>query len=271
MILKRFKKIYIEISNGCNLNCSFCIGNKRKIHFMSFDEFKVILDKIKPFTDYLYFHILGEPLIHPYINDFIDYAFSVGFNVNITTNGYLIDKLSSNVRQINFSLHSFDSKYGIDLEDYLDNIFKYIDNLTNTYVSLRIWGKSSYSDSILKYISERYKIDIPISFDKYKVCDNVFLSKFHEFIWPDLDNDYYDKHGKCYGLIDHIGILSNGVIVPCCLDSLGVINLGNIFTDDLTDVLSSERVSNMISGFKNNKKCEELCYHCGFLENKKED
>lgn len=271
MILKRFKKIYIEISNSCNLNCSFCIGNKRKVRFMSFDDFKFILDKVKLYTDYLYFHILGEPLVHPCINDFIDYAVSCGFYVNITTNGYLINKLSSNVRQINISLHSFDSKYGISLDDYLDNIFKYIDILSDTYVSLRIWGNSIYSCSILDYISKRYNISIPSSFDKFMVFNNVFLSKFHEFIWPDLDNDYYDEVGKCYGLIDHIGILSDGTIVPCCLDSLGVINLGNIFKDNLSDVLNSTRVSNMISCFKNNRKCEELCLHCGFLDNKKED
>lgn len=268
--MKRFKKVYIEIGNGCNLNCDFCIGNKRKVHFMSFDEFKIILDKIKPYTDYLYFHVLGEPLLHPNINEFIDYAVSNGFYVNLTTNGYLIDKIvSSGIRQINFSLHSFDDRYGVSLLDYLDNIFKYIDSLSATYVSLRLWLNSKYSDDILAYIIGRYKLDnIPFdSFDKFRICNNVFLSQFHEFVWPDLDNSYYSKDGKCYGLIDHVGILSDGTIVPCCLDSLGVINLGNIFIDDLSAVLSSKRVLDMILGFKNNRKCEELCCHCGFLDN----
>lgn len=269
----RFKKIYIEITNSCNLNCSFCIGNKRKIKFMTFSEFKIILDKVKPYTNYLYFHILGEPLLHPMINDFIDYASSMGFSINITTNGYLIDKIkTNNVRQINISLHSFDLKYGISMDDYLNNIFNTVSKLSNTYISYRVWLNSSYSSDIIRRISDFYNVSFDYSsFDKVKLSNNVFLSQFHEFIWPDLNNNYYNEKGRCYGLIDHIGILCNGTVVPCCLDSLGIISLGNIFTDELDLILKSDRVLNMISGFKNNYKCEKLCRHCSFLNEKKEN
>ena len=108
---KRFKKIYIEISNGCNLNCDFCIKNKRKNKFITVDEFKIILNKVKDYTVYLYFHILGEPILHPIINELINIA-SIDFKVNITSNGYLIDRIkdNKNIRQLNISLHSFDDK-----------------------------------------------------------------------------------------------------------------------------------------------------------------
>lgn len=266
--MKRFKRVYIEITNLCNLKCDFCIGNKRSIKIMSFDEFKVILDKIKPYTNYLYFHILGEPLMHPLINEFIDYAFSLGFYINITTNGYLIDKIkSNNIRQVNISLHSFDDKYGVSIDEYLDKVFSFVDKLSDTYVSLRLWLDSKYSDFILSYINNRYKCRIPFDFfDQFEISDKVFLSQFHEFIWPDLDNNYYCEKGRCYGLIQHIGILSDGSIVPCCLDSYGSLCLGNIFKDDLEDVLESDRVINMINGFKNGYKYEEFCRHCNFLD-----
>ena len=121
---KRFKKIYVEITNSCNLNCDFCIKNKRDNKFISIDEFKLLLDKIKDYTNYLYFHVLGEPLLHPKINELIDIA-SNDFKINITTNGYLIDRIkdNKNIRQLNISLHSFDDKYKIKLIDYLNNIF----------------------------------------------------------------------------------------------------------------------------------------------------
>ena len=51
--MKRFKKIYIEITNNCNLNCDFCIKNKRKNKFITIDEFNIILEKIRDYTDYL--------------------------------------------------------------------------------------------------------------------------------------------------------------------------------------------------------------------------
>ena len=70
----KFKKIYIEITNACNLNCPFCIKNKRKINYMTFDDYKEVINKIKNHTKEIYMHILGEPLLHPEIANFIEYA-----------------------------------------------------------------------------------------------------------------------------------------------------------------------------------------------------
>ena len=78
-----FKKIYIEITNDCDLLCSFCIKNKRLKKYMTLDEFKIILNKLKKYTNYLYFHVLGEPLMHPNINELINIA----NDITILTNG----------------------------------------------------------------------------------------------------------------------------------------------------------------------------------------
>ena len=264
--MKRFKKIYLEITNGCNLNCKFCIKNSRKTEYISIDNFKLILDKLKDYTDYLYFHVLGEPLLHPKINELIDIA-SNNFKINITTNGYLINNLkTNNIRQLNISLHSFNDNYNIKLQDYLDNIFNKIDTLNNTYISLRLWVKNKYNKEIINYINKRYNLNINENIDNYKINDHIFINNFHEFIWPDLDNNYYNEEGTCYGLRDHIGILVDGTIIPCCLDSKGIINLGNIYSNSLDNILNSSRVENIINNFKNNKKCEELCKHCNFIE-----
>lgn len=264
---KRFKKIYLEITNNCNLNCQFCIKNKRTKKFISLEEFNIILNKLEEYTDYLYFHVLGEPLLHPNINELIDIA-SKKFKINITTNGYLINRIKNNknIRQLNISLHSFDEIYNIKLKDYLDNIFDTIDNLNNTYISLRLWVKNKYNNDIIDYINKRYKKDIPYDINNYNINNHIFINNFHEFIWPDLNNNIYNSIGSCYALEDHIGILVDGTIIPCCLDTLGVINLGNIYKDNLNNILKSKRVKNMINNFKNNKKCEELCKHCKFLD-----
>lgn len=265
----RFKKIYIEITNKCNLKCPFCIGNSRKNKELSFEEFKVILTKIKNYTNYLYFHILGEPLIHSQINEFINYAKEEGFNVNITTNGYLISRIknNSNIRQLNISLHSFNENNNLSLDNYLNNVFDTIDELikNKTYISLRLWVKNKHHDSMINYINNRYNTHINLK-EYHKINDYLFINPFHEFIWPDLNNKYYNETGTCYALKDHLGILSDGTIVPCCLDTKGIINLGNIFNADLEEVINSERVNRMTENFKCNKKCEELCKHCNFLE-----
>lgn len=263
----RFKKIYIEITNNCNLNCDFCIKNKRNSEYISLDNFKILLDRLKGYTKYLYFHVLGEPLLHPKINELINIA-SKNFNINITTNGYLINRIkdNKNIRQINISLHSFNDKYKISLTKYLDNIFNTIDSLNNTYISLRIWVKNKYHKQIIDYINNKYNLNINYDVKNYKINNHIFINNFHEFIWPDLNNNYYNEHGKCYALKDHIAVLVDGTIVPCCLDSLGIINLGNIYNIELNEVLNSDRVVTMLNGFKHSNKCEELCKHCSFLE-----
>ena len=145
----QFKKVYVEITNKCNLSCDFCIKNKRLNKEITIDEFNTLLNKLKPYTKYLYFHVLGEPLMHKNINKLIDIA-SKHLFVNITTNGYLINRIkdNKNIRQVNISLHSYNDKYKITLDDYLNNIFDTIDNLilNKTYVSLRLWVKTKDKD-----------------------------------------------------------------------------------------------------------------------------
>ncbi len=262
-----YKKVYVEITNICNLSCNFCNNTKRDKKYMSLDEFKIILNKLNGYTKYLYFHILGEPLMHPNINEFINLA-SKNYYVNITTNGYLIKNIKNNksIRQLNISLHSYNKKYNISLEDYLNNIFDTIDILKKyTYISLRLWTKFKEYNEVINYIKKRYNIDFELK-NNIKLIDNIFLSINKEFIWPDLNNNVYNEYGKCYALKDHIGILSNGVVVPCCLDSNGIINLGNIFETSLDSIIKSNRYQNMLNGFKNNKKTELLCRKCNFLD-----
>lgn len=263
----RFKKIYIETTNLCNLNCDFCIKNRRKKEIMTIQNFKIILSKIKNYTNYIYLHILGEPLLNPKLNEFILLASKEGFNINITTNGYLIDKIkdNKNIRQVNISLHSFDVKYNVELKKYLNNIFDSVEELikNDTYISLRLWVKNKYSEDIINEVNNYYKVNIT---KNNKIKENLFFNFEKQFIWPDLNNSYYNESGKCYGLTDHIGILVDGTIVPCCLDTLGIINLGNIFKEEIDEILNKKTVIKMIEGFKNNKKEMELCKHCNFLE-----
>ena len=251
----RFKKIYIETTNLCNLNCDFCIKNRRKKEIMTIQNFKIILSKIKNYTNYIYLHILGEPLLNPKLNEFILLASNEGFNINITTNGYLIDKIkdNKNIRQVNISLHSFDVKYNVELKKYLNNIFDSVEELikNDTYISLRLWVKNKYSEDIINEVNNYYKVNIT---KNNKIKENLFFNFEKQFIWPDLNNSYYNESGKCYGLTDHIGILVDGTIVPCCLDTLGIINLGNIFKEEIDEILNKKTVIKMIEGFKNNKK-----------------
>lgn len=262
-----YKKVYLEVTNKCNLDCSFCIKNDRPLKFISIDDYKIILEKLKNYTKYLYFHVSGEPLLHPNINELINIG-SKDFFINITTNGYLINRIKDNynIRQINISLHSYDTKYNISLDNYLNNIIEVIKTLQDTtYFSLRFWVDNEYNKEIIKKLEEVFNTNIELK-NGFKISHNVFISIGTEFVWPTIDNTNYNENGTCYALKDHLGILVSGDIIPCCLDANGIIKLGNILEDNLDDVINSKRYQMMLDGFKSNKKCEELCKKCNFLD-----
>lgn len=263
-----YKKVYVEITNICNLSCPFCIKNNRPQQIMDEKSFEKVLEKLQPHTKYLYFHLLGEPLMHPKINEFIDKA-SVNFSVNITTNGYLIHKIkdNKNIRQVNISLHSFDEIYGKTLEEYLTNIMSTVDILKeSTYISLRLWAYNKNFDKIIEFLEKKYqkKLETNKKVERQTLEKNVYLNYEQEFEWPDLENNFEKETGGCRALKDHIGILVDGTIVPCCLDSKGNIKLGNIYEDDLEKIQKGKRYQEMLTGFQNQKRVEPLCKKCNF-------
>ena len=283
---KRFKKVYIEITNVCNLNCEFCINSNRKKRSMMPKEFESIIKQIKPYTDYIYLHIKGEPLIHQNIKEILDISYKYNMKVNLTTNGVLIkekEAILSNalaLRQINISLHSLNQNrnFPISKISYLNNVTDSAEKImskNDIYVSYRIWdiNEENIDDNdIVTYMSKKYDIDICNELrDKasIKLKNNIFLNVDNTFKWPNLKCDVISEKGSCYGLIDQIGILVDGRVVPCCLDQDGDIVLGNIFEDKLEDILNTKRVQDIINGFKSNNLVEPLCQRCGFRINKR--
>ena len=260
-----FKKIYVEITNICNLNCSFCAKTTRKKENITIDKFKILLKKLKGHTNYLYFHIMGEPTLHPNINELIDIA-SESFNINITTNGTKLDEISKNknIRQINISLHSINE----NLKEHLEFIFKHSEILlkNNTIVNYRLWVKGNRYDEVVRILNEYYKVDVH-NLKKKTIKKNLYIDYPQEFIWPSQNTLEYS--GSCKGTIDHIGILVDGTVVPCCLDNEGIINLGNIYQQSLDEIIKSDKFQQINQGFKCNKRIHPLCKNCNFYTSKK--
>ena len=258
--MKKFKKIYVEITNICNLNCPFCSKDNNKLKEMTKEEFEYILKKINNYTDYLYLHVKGEPLLHSKLNEIIELCDKYHKKVNITTNGTLLKdnlEIMKKVRQINISLHSL-----LDKEKLFD-ILKCGDYLSdnNVQVVYRFWteNNSDLIEKILNYYN--YNKDIT---NNMKLKNNLYLNRSFEFIWPNLNNNFITDQGTCYGLNTHIAILVDGTVVPCCLDSNKNINLGNILEENLEDILNKEKTQKILKGFKENKLIEPLCQRCDF-------
>lgn len=272
----RFSKIYIEITNICNLNCSFCSKDNRLKKEFSLQEFDIILKKIRQYTNTIYLHVKGEPLLHSKLIEILELTEKYNYKVKITTNGTLLkSKLNilqkfTNIKQINVSLHCENN-----LVNYFTDVFNTCDILAKDIpIVYRIWLLDNYkldklSTIIVDNLISHYKLDKSfinkvIKEKNIKIKDNIYLDKDNEFKWPDNIQDSILDKGTCLGTRSHIAILVNGDIVPCCLDSKGILKLGNIFEDELEDVLKSELFLKLNQGFKDNKLTCNLCKNCNF-------
>lgn len=286
--MRKFKKIYVEITNVCNLTCDFCPQTKRTAEFMDYATFAKILDQIKAHTDSIYLHVKGEPLLHPDLGRFLDLCDLKGFQVNITTNGTLIQQVKEvlltkpAVRQINFSLHSVEKTLGIQSrEDYWKRILSFAKEAmqkTEIFVSLRLWNLDENSEleflqsingELLGLIEKEFswsgqKLE-KVQWQKgINLGGRVYLNQDYQFAWPDLALEEVNKTGFCYGLRHQAAILVDGTVLPCCLDSEGVINLGNIKKNTFSEIIKSERALQLIDGFTKRQAVEELCRKCGY-------
>ena len=271
-----YSRAYVEITNICNKTCSFCPKTRRVPRLMSEAEFTEIATKIKGVTDYIYYHVMGEPLTHPLLPRFIEIANGLGFKSAVTTNGSLLKKrgdelIESGVYKVNISLHSFENGSDEKHKQYVQLISDFAKKAADkgTIVVFRLWNKGvdgGMNEMSLKILQEQIVGDWVENSRGIKIRDRIFLEWGERFEWPDVQAEIKGEKFFCYGLKDQFGILSDGTVVPCCLDSDGVINLGNIFTDDIDDVLSSERARNIADGFKCGKASEELCKRCGYAQ-----
>lgn len=282
--MRKFKKVYIEITNVCNLSCAFCPKTRRKPGFMEEDLFLRILNEVKGFTRSLYFHVLGEPLLHPGLGRFLAACQEAGTRVNITTNGTLVrsagDILLSSpaLRQVNFSLHSFEANMNTcSVDEYINTIFEFIQaarSRTSLSIILRLWnlGEGSANEGnqyLLRRIEEFFQLPYRIEekltpVNGLKLEDRIFLNQAMTFQWPDQGDRELEEKGFCYGLRDQIAFLVDGTVVPCCLDSEAGIDLGNIRTQCLHDILQSERASYFYDSFSQRKVVEPLCRKCSY-------
>ncbi|GMK38577.1 radical SAM protein [Paenibacillus sp. CCS19] len=287
--MKTFKKVYIEITSVCNLSCTFCPPTARAKGFIKQETFERVLDQIKPHTNHIYLHVKGEPLLHPKIDLLLDAAHEKGFKVNITTNGTLITKNKAKLlgkpalRQMNFSLHSFDGHIGSENRDgYLREILDFVREASehNVLFSFRLWNltqdnmtnaERSRNRETLSILEKEFNLDYQIEErvepgKGIKIAKNVYINQDYEFQWPSLDAPEDDGKGFCHALRTQAAVLVDGTVVPCCLDGEGVINLGNVHETSFSEIVDGERANNLYYGFSRREAVEELCRKCGYRQ-----
>ena len=272
-------RIYLEITNVCNLDCTFCHKTQRKKKFISEEEFNILLLKIEGRSKYLFFHLMGEPMLHPQLPRFIEAARGKGFLPAVTTNGSLLKEngdlfLSALPYKISISLHAPGANEAFSSNGYLDSCVSFAKKAAEMgcFVALRLWNLGSGEDNseILEYLHNSFSgewIDRRGG-SSQRISDRIFLEWGERFDWPDPSLAECDAESDvfCYGMRDQIGILVDGTVVPCCLDADANIPLGNLFSSDLDGILESPRAKAIYDGFTHRRAVESLCRKCGYAK-----
>lgn len=272
------EKIYLEITNVCNLNCSFCHKTSREKKLMNEDEFNTLTDKLSGKTKYLYFHLMGEPTLHPLLPRFIRISKEKGFIPMLTTNGSLLGKVGKDLLQelpykISISMHAPEANPTFADPNYFDSCISFAKSAEHKgcIVALRLWNLGTDTDN--SEILNRLHSAFPGEWEpirggtSLRLYGKIFLEWGEHFEWPDdaIPEDS-EKNRFCYALRDHIGVHVDGTVVPCCLDSDGKLQLGNLFDDEFDNIINCDRARSIKEGFSRRIAVEAFCRKCGFAK-----
>jgi radical SAM protein with 4Fe4S-binding SPASM domain len=279
-----FKKIYLEISNICNVQCSFCPVVEKDKKLMDVTEFEAVLKEVAPLAETVCLHLLGEPLAHPKFSEILDVCERFKTQIELTTNGILIKRNKERIlnspciRQVNFSIQAFKDNFPErDLDPYLLPLFDFAKAAhtlrPELYTNFRLWNQESNdsdNEDVFAKIESYFAININRNVEtgaikSKKIWNRLYLHFDSRFEWPSFSLPHQGTRGRCNGAVNHIGIHADGTVVPCCLDKDGVIKLGNVKEQSLKDILSSERFIKMRDGFLNGFLVETFCQHCSFI------
>jgi len=283
-----FERVYLEISNICNLQCSFCPEVVRDKKIISPEDFKSFANQVKPLTKQICLHLMGEPLGHPQFKEIVQICDELNLKIFLTTNGTLIQRHAETIlswkglEQINFSVHSyFANTQRQTLDQYLKPIISFcrqsVDLNNQYYINLRLWNLESpqaqkqQNYPVIQAVENEFDVKINDNVDiklhkSKKIMHKLYLHFDTEFEWPTLKRDVISQKGTCYGLRKQLAVHANGDVVPCCLDKEAVLKLGSLHNNSIKEILSSDKAKKIRTGFEQGQLIEELCQKCQYVE-----
>ena len=264
---------------------------------MSSELFERCIAEASTVAENVYFHVLGEPTLHPGFGLFLKKLEATPLKLNLTTNGTTIARVSQRllecpaVRQVNFSTHAYaelpQETALAHLQDVLD--FCKMANAVrpDLYINLRLWNvgddsSDAWNRTMLAKVGEAFGSNIELGHfcsrhKSFNVTGRIYLHQDSRFEWPGqlriqnsefrIDNSKKNFiQGTCRALDTHVAILHDGRVVACCLDRSGQITLGKITDQSLAEILNSPTATNLREGFKKHELRHPFCQNCSFCK-----
>ncbi|OHD90290.1 radical SAM protein [Sulfuricurvum sp. RIFCSPLOWO2_12_FULL_43_24] len=285
----KFHRAYVEVTNVCGLACTFCPPKLHPTTTMELPFFKKVVEELSAYTDEIALHVMGDPMVLTNLREYLEIAYASGLKVMITTSGFYLDSarrealFHPSIRQINISLNSFNkNSVSRSFESYMDPILELCDEKLlrskDFFINLRVWNldeeqsEKEFNEKLFELLERHFDLEegsvasqINGERQSIRLASKILLHFDRYFEWPSLSNTH-ESDGYCQGLDKQIAVLSDGRVVPCCLDSEGIMELGNLRETNLGKILKTKRSLSVVNGFAKGICSEELCQKCSYKE-----
>ncbi|EMH44146.1 hypothetical protein HMPREF1431_00288 [Helicobacter pylori GAMchJs106B] len=248
---------------------------------MPLELFEKICKEAAPLTPIITFHVLGDPCKLKNLKHYLNAAKRFSLKVDLVTSGvYLHDfetLLQDAIYQISISLDAgLDNHNKLNQHRYIQKILEFCrykcEKNSEVFLNLRIQDSTlEKHQNLIKPFLESFEcvsLETLKSQGRARLFKKSFLNIQKTFKWPNLNApnplNQESKTPYCYGLIKQIAILSDGVVVPCCMDTQAYISLGNLNHTPLKDILKSQKAMAIKTHFLKGEALELLCKNCSY-------
>ena len=233
---------WLDITSICNLRCIMCPqakGLAKRQAKMPIETFKGIIDGVCENHPQIKLYLSGEPLLHDNLFDMIEYASAKRCQTEIHTNATLLTEeiskrlLSSSLTFITFSFDGCSPEIYEQLRPPAK--FEKVKSNIKRYLDLRRKGGGCGPHTTVEIIRMKdTKSQIQEFVGEWKTSgvDSVNITDYMTWLGSVNDSrvENFPNHGyrPCGEPFNHGCILSDGTVVPCCMDVNGKMPLGNI-------------------------------------------
>jgi hypothetical protein len=254
--------VNLELTNHCNLRCTICPVNttmQRPKGYMDPELFRRIIDENEQLDFVLAFQ-WGEPLLHPQFFELVRYAADRGVRTMITSNGTHLDP--ENRRRL--------------LECGLERITFSVDGDHATHLAIRDYDLETLRRDVQALVTERDAADAALRIDVSMVVDRATESALETYFadWRGIADRVQAiprlvaerRTAPCRELWrGTLVVLWDGRVTVCCVDSEGLLTVGDANTETLRDVFNGERMREVRRAHVE-RSFPSLCALCGEYE-----
>jgi MoaA/NifB/PqqE/SkfB family radical SAM enzyme len=268
---------WADVTSECNLKCIMCPqsrGLKPRQAKMPVEMFRSIIDDVRENHPLIKLYLSGEPLLHEGLFEMIEYAGAGGCRTMIHTNATALTKEMSErilASALTFLCFSFD---GCTPEIYErlrpPASFAQVSSNIRQYLDLRrqCGGGPHTAIEIIRMRETEGLLTDFVQEWMAAGADDVHIVDC--LTWHGLVDDRRigcrpDAAGykPCAAPFQHGCILSDGTVVPCCLDVNGRMPLGNVAATRFRDIWAGNsyrrlRLEMLTGAFPP----DSICAHC---------